>query len=348
MSKKSFIIILSSFIFVFIVILSAFLIIKPYKSDEENKKNTELSMYEEIFKLELNKNKIEYTIKALKKDNLSIVEIPASIDGIKVTRLEDNSDDFSSYKNITEIKISENINYIGNKEGKIFLEATGLTKITVDEKNETYSSIDGVLYSKDQKTLLKYPNSKNYNEEGINKIIISDFVEIIGRYAFYKNENLECVVIGENVTTIEMSAFSRCEKLNDIKFNQKIKVLGSNAFSYCNLDSVELPESMEKICENCFSYNKKFSKISLNSFVEIKSNCFTGTVTTNTNAGEKYRFEIIAPNNMKSVFQDYEKMVDMGFTRLKSYQLTDSSGKITYYEPYAMIIFNNEKINYNN
>lgn len=349
MNKKKYIIIFSSLIFCLIVVVVAFFVIKPYAKDKDNKKSKELLEYEEIFKLDLNKKKTEYTIKKLKNDKLSKVEIPDTIDGIPVTRLEDDSDDFSSFENVSEIVIGKNINFIGSKvEKAIFLNAKGLSKITVDEENKTFESVEGVLYSEDLTTLLCYPFSKAFNlEMGIVEIVIPNHVVTIGRYSFYGNPYIEKITFGENVKNVELKAFSKCAKLNDVTLNNKLESLASNAFSDCDIDSIVLPASMKSIGTGCFSYNLNFSKITFNSVVEIGDNSFTGTVTRHSNPGEKYTFNIYAPEAMKEIFNDFTKVKNMGIESIVSSSEKDpNTGNINTIPASGSVIFNGEKINY--
>ena len=350
MNKRKFIILLSSLILCLIVVVFAFFIIKPYANNEKNKKSDELIKYEAMFKLELvtkkNKEK-EYIIKELKNQKLSKVEIPEKIDGIPVTRLEDNSDDFRSYKHVTEIIISKNVNYIGSKtEGVPFLGADGLVKITVVEENEYFESIDGVLYSENLKTLLRFPTSKAYDlESNLIEVIIPDHVEVIGKYAFANNPYIEKVIFGDNIIKVEKNAFSKCSRLYDIDFNEKVEILSSNAFAYCNLDSVNLPASIKEIGNSCFSFNKNFSKITLNSIVKVNDeiqlgeNCFTGTVTTKLS----YTFEIVAPVEMKEYFSNVTSMSELGIVNLKS-EIDKETGQTN--PPSGTVRFNGEAIKY--
>jgi hypothetical protein len=44
-----------------------------------------------------------------------------------------------------------------------FTNNSGLTEFRVDEENAQFSAVDGVLFSKDMKTLLYYPSKKGVN-----------------------------------------------------------------------------------------------------------------------------------------------------------------------------------------
>lgn len=89
-----------------------------------------------------------------------------------------------------------------------------LTNINVDGNNKTYSSVDGMLASKDQKTLVIFPAGK-----ANDKItLLSPAFTAIGPYAFYDCQKLTNVTISKHVTKIDNSAFGLCDNLNTIAF----------------------------------------------------------------------------------------------------------------------------------
>ena len=73
------------------------------------------------------------------------------------------------------------------------------------------SSIDGVLYSSDHKTLYCLPAGKNLKE-----YTVVDGVEKISIYAFGNCPNLKTIRLPESVTTIRPSAFYKCNNLEAI------------------------------------------------------------------------------------------------------------------------------------
>ena len=73
--------------------------------------------------------------------------------------------------------------------------------IDVDESNPNYSSINGLLLSKDCRTLI----------QGVNgDVVIPDVVVKIGRYAFYWCTNLSSVTIPNTIDTVGYRAFAGC------------------------------------------------------------------------------------------------------------------------------------------
>lgn len=87
--------------------------------------------------------------------------------------------------------------------------------IEVDERNSIYKSIDGVLYTKDCKTLVRYPPGRKESS-----FIIPHFVERIGCLAFSDCSYLESVQIPESVEIIEHFAFGG-KNLREVVFLSK-------------------------------------------------------------------------------------------------------------------------------
>lgn len=93
-------------------------------------------------------------------------------------------------------------------EGPLGYSGNPFAEIVVHPKNQHYASCDGVLFSKDMKTLICYPcgkPDKTYR--------IPDGVETIEREAFLNAEHLTSVSYPESLQHIEAGAFTGCEHL---------------------------------------------------------------------------------------------------------------------------------------
>jgi hypothetical protein len=88
--------------------------------------------------------------------------------------------------------------------------------ISVTAGNPTYSSVDGILYNKNQTTLHTYPGGKT------GAFIIPNSVTSIGGTAFYYCSSLTSVTIPASVTSIENSAFAGCSSLTNVTFQGTI------------------------------------------------------------------------------------------------------------------------------
>ena len=104
-----------------------------------------------------------------------------------------------------------------------FNNLSGLQEFIVDENNQTYSSEDGILFSKDKKKIVKYPSGKQGTE-----YIISPEIETIGENAFEYCQNLEEIFISDGVKKIENWAFSKCVALQKLTISYTVTEIGLN------------------------------------------------------------------------------------------------------------------------
>ncbi len=97
----------------------------------------------------------------------------------------------------------------------------------VDENNQSYSSIDGILFNKDKTELIKYPFAK-----GDKKYVIPDSVKTIKEYAFAFCDNLEQIKLPQGLECIEAEAFYSCGQLTEISIPNAVKEISIAAFLY--------------------------------------------------------------------------------------------------------------------
>ena len=112
--------------------------------------------------------------------------------------------------------------------GYAFAYAMGVTAINVDSGNQHYSSIDGVLFSKDNTTLYQYPLGRAGN------YVIPEKTITINGYAFFHCNGLTALSIPVNTTTIGTYGFKNCTNLGSVTFEGNISHLGSQCFANCS------------------------------------------------------------------------------------------------------------------
>jgi hypothetical protein len=132
---------------------------------------------------------------------------------------------FSGCSSLTSVTIGRGATSIGDEA---FECCSRLTSIEVDEKNATYSSIDGVLFNKDQTTLICYPAGKQGGSYTIPNSVTS-----IGDDAFYGCSSLTSVTIGNGVTSIGDEAFECCSALESVTIGSRVTSLARQTFAGC-------------------------------------------------------------------------------------------------------------------
>jgi BspA type Leucine rich repeat region (6 copies) len=131
---------------------------------------------------------------------------------------------FRNCSSLTSVTIPNRVTSI---EGFVFTGCSSLAEITVDTNNPAYSSLDGVLFDKNQTTLIACPGGKALG------YTIPGSVAGIGGSAFYSCTKLTSVVIGTNITSIAGSAFHFCTSLTNILLPDSVTDIGDYAFSGC-------------------------------------------------------------------------------------------------------------------
>ncbi len=128
-----------------------------------------------------------------------------------------------------------------------------LTTFSVEENNHTYMSIDGVLFSKDGKSLIKYPCGNSATSyvvpEGVTEIkessegfcgsynlvsvVIPSTIDYDFEYyttLFWKCENLERLTFAEGTERIEGWGVRECESLKEIVIPSTVTYIDTISF----------------------------------------------------------------------------------------------------------------------
>ena len=126
----------------------------------------------------------------------------------------------------------------------IFL--TSLKYFVVDENDENFAVVDGVLFSKDLKTLISYPQNKGTAYE------IPLEVEVIGKHAFYNNKKLfELSALG-NILEIESYAFAYTNNFEINNFPMTVLKYGASVFDNSELSEYYLYPTVEFVGNSAF------------------------------------------------------------------------------------------------
>ncbi len=207
--------------------------------------------------------------------------------GVDVIALTKNNElKFLKNVEITEISVqntyaetlcvSSRITYV---EPSCFY-SSKVKKIFVEKDNQSYCSSAGVLYSKDKKTLVRFPLA---SPEKTFKV--PHGVEAIGKHAFQNARNLENIFLPETVRIIEDSAFDDCKNLIDISFPGSLQKIGAWAFHGCDkIKKIKIPKTTTQIGKYAFGSCESLTEICVTlqneSYCSIDGNLYTKDKTT--------------------------------------------------------------------
>ena len=187
-----------------------------------------------------------------------------------------DGDAFGGCSNLTSVTIGSSVTTIIEGgllyDGGWFASCNNLTTINVNTENAVYSSKDGVLFNKDQTTLICCPNGKT-------EYTIPNTVTSIGSDAFGYECGLTSLTIPESVTDIDNNAFQNYHtdffvdgNINNIVLRLTSITINSDAdFSNANL---------------CFSKDGIFYRVLNKSSVEVRSKMESHGTAINYYIGE--------------------------------------------------------------
>lgn len=159
----------------------------------------------------------------------------------------------------------------------VFRNLTALESFEVEEGNDYYHSIDGVLFTSDR--LLVYPLGKT--DETYH---VPSHVEMIDYYAFHNHTFLKHIHINEETETIGWGAFLDAISLETVTFEagSKLDEISHQAFKGAvNLSTIELPDQLFSIGMHAFRYTTSLEGIIIPASVYyIGSHAFYGSSAT--------------------------------------------------------------------
>lgn len=158
-----------------------------------------------------------------------------------------------------------------------FVGCYSLSAVNVVEDNNTFASVDGVLFSKNLQKLVLYPLSKGVDYD------IPEGTVTIGSSAFY-GCMLTNVTFPSSLVTIEEDAFAESLTLQEVILPEGFTTLGDRAFFLCSqLTEVSFPASLtyfgEMAFEGCDEIRQVYSYMLAP--MPIPDDAFSGVVFEN-------------------------------------------------------------------
>ena len=148
-------------------------------------------------------------------ESLESVTVP---DGIKAI----GKFSFQGCRSLETVSLPAGLLQIGLQS---FDQCLSLISITVDDKNENYRTVDGVLFTENMEILIQYPLGK-----AIRSYDVPEGVTLIATTAFARCTSLESVTFPESLTDINTQAFARCSSLKSVTFSDKLEFVDYDSF----------------------------------------------------------------------------------------------------------------------
>lgn len=227
---------------------------------------------------------------------LSAFSIPNSVSTLGLSAFKDCSA-------LTRFQIPESVTF---DVVQSLVNCSKLVEFQVSENNPVYSSMDGMLCSKDRRQVICFPAGKT-------SCSLPDTVTFIADNAFSGCKNLTALTMQNNIISIGSNAFMGCTSLTSVRIPEKVKVLSDGIFSNCtSLISIEIPAGVTSIGYRSFFICTRLSSVTLpDGLIFMGESAFESC---------KALLSISIPSGIKSV----AKGLLAACTNLKTINLPDS------------------------
>ena len=210
---------------------------------------------------------------ALKYCEMTSLILPDSI-----TWIGDSA--FGYCENLEHIQLSAGLTSLSGVETEHYVSGYGswvygcdnLKTLTVSSASKTFQSVNGILYSKDGKTLFAVPKAVPYDTVDLSA------VTRIGEYAFYDHQEITSFSVPEGIKSIGAYAFGKTSMMQEISLPDSLSELGEGAFMESGLRYLQIPDGVSCIPEN-FCYAVPLREIVLpESVVSIGEQAFYNAI----------------------------------------------------------------------
>ncbi len=163
-------------------------------------------------------------------------------------------DVFNECANITSITIPSSVTSIGDE---VFEDCSDLSSITVDADNPDFSSVNGVLFSKDKMELIQYPIGSTQTAYAIPNSVTS-----IGDLAFWDAADLMSITFPSSVTSFGYGAIDGTGYLQN--YSGDFAVINNILVDYIGTDSVvTIPDNVTAIGNGAFAWNSDLTSVTI-------------------------------------------------------------------------------------
>lgn len=205
----------------------------------------------------------------------------------KTTELPTNM--FYGCESLTSITIPSNVSTIGEN----CFYGTSMEEYLVAEKNTSFASRDGILYSGDLSRIIMYPSHFKAESITIPKEVVTIEADIFSGATTLKKVIFEDG--GTAALTIDAYAFENCYRLNTVILPERLQTIGASAFENCfSLVTITIPSTVKRIDNYAFNSCYKLVEVYNKSELNVK-------VNTNNGSVGYYALNIYTPNSGESI-----------------------------------------------
>ncbi len=166
---------------------------------------------------------------------------------------------------------------------------SSISSFEVAKGNESFTAVDGVLYTADKSTLVAYPGASK-----VASFTIPASTSKVGEDAFRSAEHLKSVDLGD-VSELGKDAFASASLLKSVTFSKKLTSIADEAFTSTNIRTLSLPSNIKEIGESSFS-SIPVKTVDLGSVEKIGHNAL----------GNTYKLkEVTIPASVTSIAGDF-------------------------------------------
>ena len=246
--------------------------IPTYDSGLLNKKvelvyNTEKRYDDEYIFTEKKDGSAELT-SFINVNKVTELKLDVSADSKAITSLADYPFKWDTY--IETVYIGKDVREL---DGKEFFNLRALKAIEVDEANESFCDIDGVLYTKDKAVLLHCPAAYDKGDT----YVVPSATAKIARSAFCYSD-IQTIYFPEGLKEIDDLAFLKADELQNIysyKADKEIVTTDESIIAELGEIYKSLPEGIERIGVDGFNYASSLSYLYIPSSIKtLDRYCF--------------------------------------------------------------------------
>ena len=169
-----------------------------------------------------------------------------------------------------------------------FCNSLYIENVFVEEGNEKFRSIDGVLYGANNKSLFYFPRARtgsykildgvetieyvSFTGTSLSYVIFPDSLKKISTWAFSSGK-IKAITIPASCTFLGEYCFNNCKELENITIPDSVTTLGTCAFRECTkLTEIRLPSNLSSIGGGLFLGCNSSIHITFDETANLKSN----------------------------------------------------------------------------